>query len=100
MYTLECCDSTYYNSSTNNLYKRLNEHQNGHSSNFNKGRLPIKLVYFEKYNRIDKAFYREKQIQDWSKKKKSALINQDYKLLHELAGCQNKSHFKNLQIGR
>ncbi len=45
------------------LYKRLNEHQNGHGSNFTKGRLPVKLVYFEKYNRIDKAFFREKQIQ-------------------------------------
>jgi predicted GIY-YIG superfamily endonuclease len=28
-----------------------------------KKRLPVQLVYFEEYNRIDKAFYREKQIQ-------------------------------------
>lgn len=57
--------------------------------------LPVKLVYFEKFERIDKAFKREKQIQGWSRKKKQALINGHLEELHHLAECQNESHFKN-----
>jgi len=42
-----------------------------------KRRLPVRLVYFEEFTRVDKAFYREKQIQNWSHDKKVALINGD-----------------------
>jgi putative endonuclease len=43
--------------------------------------LPVKLVYHEEFLRIDEAFYREKQVQGWSRKKKEALIiNEHYKL--------------------
>jgi putative endonuclease len=47
------------------------------------------LVYFEEYQRIDEAFYREKQIQGWSRKKKKALIKKTPEKLHGLAACQN-----------
>jgi putative endonuclease len=43
------------------------------------------LVYYEEYQRIDEAFYREKQIQGWSRKKKEALIEGNAELLPELA---------------
>ncbi len=60
--------------STNNLERRLTEHQNGEGANFTKKHLPVELVYFEEFQRIDEAFYREKQVQGWSRKKKEALI--------------------------
>ena len=47
------------------------------SANHTKKRLPVKLVYYEIYDRIDEAFYREKQVQGWSRAKKEALINGD-----------------------
>ena len=47
--------------------------------------LPVKLVYVEEYPRIDHAFYREKQVQGWSRKKKEALIEGKYEKLPELA---------------
>jgi len=37
--------------------------------------LPVKLIYYEEYQRIDEAFFRKKQVQGWSSKKKEALIN-------------------------
>ncbi|HNW68624.1 MAG TPA: hypothetical protein PKK66_07235, partial [Bacteroidales bacterium] len=40
-----------------------------------KKHLLVKLVYYEKYQRIDEVFYREKQVQGWSRAKKEALIN-------------------------
>lgn len=43
------------------------------------------MVYFEEYERIDEAFYREKQVQGWNREKKEALINGKPELLPELA---------------
>jgi len=74
MYILECADGSYYTGSTKYLEKRLQQHQNGEGANHTKKHLPVKLVYYEEFNRIDTAFYREKQVQGWSRKKKEALI--------------------------
>jgi putative endonuclease len=98
VYILKCCNDLYYTGSTNNLEKRLQEHQNGLGANFTKKYLPVSLVYYEEFPRIDEAFYREKQIQGWSRKKKEALINRETNLLPKLAECKNNSHFKNKNI--
>ena len=45
----------------------------------------VKLVYFEEFQRIDEAFYREKQVQGWSRKKKEALINGCFDKLSNLS---------------
>jgi putative endonuclease len=95
MYILECANGCYYTGSTNDLERRLEQHQGGEGANFTKKHLPIKLVYFEEFQRIDDAFYREKQVQGWSRKKKEALINGATDKLHELSGCANESHCKN-----
>jgi len=85
MYILECSDGSYYTGSTTNLELRLQQHQSGEGANHTKKRLPVTLVYYEKYSRIDEAFYREKQVQGWSRKKKEALINGNPELLPQLA---------------
>jgi putative endonuclease len=61
------------------------QHQNGEGANHTKKRLPVKLVYFEEFDRIDKAFYREKQVQGWSRRKKEALIKGEYEKLPQLS---------------
>ena len=85
MYILLCANGSYYTGSTIDLERRLAEHQNGEGANHTKKHLPVTLVYFEEYARIDTAFYREKQIQGWSRKKKEALIEGNSNLLPELA---------------
>jgi putative endonuclease len=85
MYILLCSDGSYYTGSTNDLRRRLEQHQNGEGANHTKKRLPITLLYYEEYSRIDEAFYREKQIQGWSRKKKEALMEGNADLLPELA---------------
>jgi putative endonuclease len=75
MYILRCADGSYYTGSTNNLDFRIAQHQTGEGSNHTRERLPVDLVYFEEFQRIDDAFRREKQIQGWSRKKKDALIH-------------------------
>jgi putative endonuclease len=85
MYMLECSDGTFYTGSTNNLTLRLHQHQVGEGANYTKKRLPVKLVYSEEFERIDDAFYREKQVQGWNRKKKEALMRGDTELLKELS---------------
>ena len=95
MYILECYDGSYYIGSTKDLELRLAQHQAGEGANHTKKRLPVKLVYYEEYQRIDEAFYREKQVQGWSRKKKEALINGMSDELKKLAECMNETHYKN-----
>lgn len=85
MYILLCSNGSYYTGSTNNLELRLKQHQNGEGANHTKKYLLATLVYYEEYQRVEDAFYREKQVQGWNRKKKEALINGDHNLLPELA---------------
>ncbi len=87
MYILLCNDGSYYTGSTNDLERRMEEHFSGQGSNHTKEHPPVKLLYYEEFQRIDEAFYREKQVQGWSRKKKEALINGQCDKLPELAKC-------------
>ncbi len=99
MYILECCDGSFYTGSTNDIECRLEQHQNGIGSNYTAKHLPVKLVYLEEFERIDEAYYREKQVQGWSKKKKKALIEQDYNQIKKLSKCKNETHYSNKSKG-
>ena len=63
-----------YTGVTNNLKRRLQEHQEG-KSNFS-SRYNVKyLLYYEHFGWINEAIAREKEIKGWSRKKKEILIN-------------------------
>lgn len=85
MYILLCGNGNYYVGSTKNLELRVKQHQMGLGANFTRKNLPVKLVYFEEFDRIDEAFNREKQIQGWTRKKKEALIKGNIKELKNLS---------------
>jgi putative endonuclease len=85
MYILECADGSYYVGSTKNLERRMAEHLSGLGSRYTSVRLPVKLVYGEEYDRISHAYAREKQVQNWSRAKREALINGNYEALPLLA---------------
>ena len=85
MYILKCADNSYYVGSTRNLDLRLTQHQSGKGSRYTSGRLPVELVYAEEYDRVIDAYAREKQIQNWSRAKREALIDGKPELLPALA---------------
>ena len=95
MYILECADGSYYTGSTKDLERRLAQHQAGEGARHTARRLPVKLLYYEEFPRIDEAFYREKQIQGWSRKKKEALMQGMTEELKKLAECMNATHCRN-----
>ena len=74
MYILLCADGSFYTGSTNNLQIRIAQHQAGEGANYTRKRLPVELVYYEEFDRVSDAFYREKQVQGWRREKKLALI--------------------------
>jgi putative endonuclease len=85
MYILECSDGSYYVGSTRDLEARLFQHQQGKGAKYTSRRLPVKLVYSEEYERVVDAYTREKQVQNWSRAKREALINENPDLLPKLA---------------
>ncbi len=85
MYILKCADGSYYVGSTKNLELRLAQHHSGKGSRYTSGRLPVELVYGEEYDKVADAYAREKQVQNWGRAKREALINGNLEILSPLA---------------
>ena len=85
VYILLCADGSYYTGSTTNLDIRLAQHFSGEGANYTQKHRPIKLLYFEEFSDISKAFDREKQIQGWSRRKKEALIQERFEEIPNLS---------------
>ena len=64
-----------YTGVTNNLLRRVMEHQSGHGSSFTSQYQLKHLVYYESYPSIEAAIAREKQLKAGSRQKKIDLIN-------------------------
>lgn len=93
VYILECADQSYYTGMTNWLERRMEEHHQGKDdTKYTAQRLPVKLVYYEWHQYVFNAIRREKQIKNWSRAKKIALIHGNFAELKKLSACQNRSH--------
>jgi len=89
VYILLCKDNSYYTGITNNIEKRILEHN--HSTNktsYTYSRRPVKIVYQEIFQNPNEAILWEKRIKGWSRKKKEALINGDFEELKRLSNIK------------
>jgi len=99
VYILQCSDGLTYTGFTNNISRRIDEHERGlNTSCFTFKRRPITLIFQQEFNDVNQAIYFEKRIKKWSAKKKLALANEDFDLLQLLAQCKNESHAKNIGL--
>lgn len=73
-YILECADGTYYTGWTNNLEKRLKDHNEGKGAKYTKARLPVSLVYHEEFPSKEEAMRREYAIKHMARSEKACLI--------------------------
>lgn len=74
-YLLQCNDGTLYAGSTNNLDKRV--HQHNHAKNgahYTKIRRPVELKYFESFTNYAEARTREAEFKRMSRDEKIKLI--------------------------
>jgi putative endonuclease len=86
LYILKCNDGTYYTGVTNNLEKRIIEHNSGiNKDSYTYPRKPVLLVWRELFTDFNLAFEWETKIKKWSVKKKEALINGEFHLLKDLS---------------
>jgi putative endonuclease len=74
VYILQCADGSLYTGYTNNLEKRVNEHNSGKGAKSIRGKRPVKLVYCEEFENGTDARKREYTIKQWKKEHKMKLI--------------------------
>lgn len=73
-YILKCKDGTYYTGWTNNLEKRLKDHNEGRGAKYTKARLPVSLIYYEEFQTKEDAMRREYAIKHMTRSEKEELI--------------------------
>jgi putative endonuclease len=75
VYLLRCKDDSLYCGQTNNLKRRVKEHNSSKtkSASYTKWRRPVKLVYFEEVKTISDALKREHRIKRLRKIQKERL---------------------------
>ena len=96
-YMVLCADDSFYVGITNDVAKRVMEHNsNDFPKSYTYTRRPVQLVFVRPFFDSNDAISFEKQLQKWSRKKKWALALGDLELVHKLAECRNASHYKNL----
>ena len=90
VYILKCSDGKFYTGFTNNITRRIEEHQKGlNKLAYTYRRRPIKLIFHQEFNDVFQAKSFERRVKKWSAKKKLALANQDFNRLKLLSICQN-----------
>ncbi len=85
VYILKCADRSYYVGHTDDIEKRLAEHSRGIASRYTSMRLPVELVFIQACSSRNDAFIAERKLKQWSRKKKEALMNSDWKKVALLA---------------
>ena len=86
VYIVECSDKSYYIGVTNDLDRRLWEHNNDDNVRaYTYKRRPVTVKYFQRFQDINQAIEFEKQIKGWSRKKEGALFREDWEEIKKLA---------------
>src|SRR3954467_2868900 len=78
VYILRCRDGSYYTGHTDDLEKRLAEHEQGLGADWTRRRRPVELVWCEDAPTRYEALAFERRVKNWSKAKKEALIAGDW----------------------
>lgn len=86
VYILRFSDNSLYIGQTNNLQSRLKSHfdKTTKAAKFTKDHGDFALVYQENCNSRVEAMRREKQLKNWTRAKKEALVAGDKELLKKL----------------
>jgi tRNA/rRNA methyltransferase len=78
VYILRCADGTYYTGHTDDLERRIAQHQSGDIPGYTHDRRPVEFMWADEFPSRAEAIEREMQVKDWSRKKKEALFRTDW----------------------
>jgi predicted GIY-YIG superfamily endonuclease len=86
VYILRCADGRYYTGHTDNLEKRIGEHETGAiPSCYTFKRRPLQLIFSKDCATREEALSAERQIKGWSRKKKEAMMQGNWAEVSRLA---------------
>ena len=88
IYILRCADGTYYTGHTDDLERRVAQHQSGIMQGYTHHCRPVTLMFSEYFPTRIEALERERQIKDWSRAKKEALFRSDWQAVSRAAGSR------------
>lgn len=74
VYMLECADGSLYTGVTNDMARRLEQHNDGSGARYTRSRRPVKLRYQETCADRSDALLRECSLRLLSRKEKEALV--------------------------
>lgn len=75
VYILECADKSLYVGCTNDIERRLKQHNDSKwGAHYTKIRRPVVLKYSESFKTLKEARQRESEIKSWRREKKQELI--------------------------
>ncbi|MDN3723012.1 GIY-YIG nuclease family protein [Aequorivita sp. SDUM287046] len=78
-YILQCSDNSYYTGMTNDLERRLEQHNEGKKRDcYTFNRRPVELKWYIQCTNPTEAIKIEKQIKGWSRRKKTSLIQENW----------------------
>ncbi len=75
LYILECSDGTFYTGITNNMQRRLQQHNAGSAARYTRGRRPVTLRYREACSGRSQALVREAAVKRLARSEKQRLMN-------------------------
>ena len=85
LYILKCVNGEYYVGHTDNIEKRMSEHNLGLIATcYTKNKRPVELIFTQVFPTRDLAFHAERQVKGWSRKKKEAFIEGNWQEIKRL----------------
>ncbi|VVT06185.1 rRNA methyltransferase [Sphingomonas aurantiaca] len=77
-YVVRCADDSYYTGHTDDLERRIDQHNLGEIPGYTQTRRPVELMWSQEFPSRQEALAAEFQVKDWSRKKKEALFRDDW----------------------
>jgi predicted GIY-YIG superfamily endonuclease len=85
VYMLRCADGSFYVGHTDELERRVAQHQTGEIPGYTHERRPVELVWMQEMATREEALAGELRVKGWSRAKKQALMAGDWDKVSELA---------------
>ncbi|MDR6788272.1 tRNA/rRNA methyltransferase [Sphingomonas sp. BE138] len=85
VYILRCADGSYYTGHTDDLERRVAQHQSGTIPGYAHDRRPVELMWAQAFPTRIEALEREREVKDWSPAKKEALFAGDWRAVSDAA---------------
>jgi predicted GIY-YIG superfamily endonuclease len=100
VYMLRCSNGSFYVGHTDDLEKRMAEHDAGVGCDHTRRLRPVTLLYVCEFPTREEALASERQLKGWSRAKKQALVEGDWDRIVALARRRSVTRYMPFDSGR